>query len=80
LCPRSNSSSVDPDKSTILFGFTGIVASPLACFTTKPVGTANTYKDKIQNHLTDKLDGVKAVGWYWAPKVDLETVGATFSS
>ena len=42
----------------------------------KPVGTANTYKDKIQNHLTDKLDGVKAVGWYWAPKVDLEAVTA----
>ncbi|PDY11063.1 ferrichrome ABC transporter substrate-binding protein, partial [Bacillus cereus] len=30
----------------------------------------------IQNHLTDKLDGVKAVGWYWAPKVDLEAVTA----
>ena len=42
----------------------------------KPVGTANTYKDKIQNHLTEKLDGVKAVGWYWAPKVDLEAVTA----
>lgn len=42
----------------------------------KPVGTANTYKDKIQKHLTEKLDGVKAVGWYWAPKVDLEAVTA----
>ncbi|SDY54530.1 iron-hydroxamate ABC transporter substrate-binding protein [Bacillus sp. 166amftsu] len=42
----------------------------------KPVGTANTYKDKIQDHLQEKLKGVKAVGWYWAPKVDLEAVTA----
>lgn len=26
--------------------------------------------------MTEKLDGVKAVGWYWAPKVDLEAVTA----
>ncbi|AWC34010.1 iron-hydroxamate ABC transporter substrate-binding protein [Bacillus cytotoxicus] len=42
----------------------------------KPIGTANTYKDKIQGHLQEKLKGVKAVGWYWAPKVDLEAVTA----
>ncbi|WP_369902482.1 iron-hydroxamate ABC transporter substrate-binding protein [Bacillus manliponensis] len=42
----------------------------------KPVGTANTYKDEIQAHLKDKLKGVQAVGWYWAPKVDLEAVAA----
>jgi len=42
----------------------------------KPVGTANTYKDKIQDHLQEKLKDVKAVGWYWAPKVDLEAVTA----
>lgn len=48
LCPRSNSSSVDPDKSTILFGFTGIVASPLACFTTFVFGCSFAFDSSFE--------------------------------
>ena len=42
----------------------------------KPVGTANTYKNKIQAHLQNQLKDVKTVGWYWAPNADLEAIAA----
>ncbi|ENQ3104088.1 iron complex transport system substrate-binding protein [Bacillus sp. 491mf] len=42
----------------------------------KPIGTANTYKNKIQAHLQNQLKDVKPVGWYWAPNADLEAIAA----
>ncbi|MGQ0454889.1 hypothetical protein ACT4UM_25745, partial [Bacillus sp. SS-TM] len=63
-----------PAKKVVVLEW--VYSEDLLALGVQPVGMANTYKDKIQNHLTDKLDGVKAVGWYWAPKVDLEAVTA----